>query len=242
MLGGTLCMYNLKSEGTGGLIAWLQREAITLCEFTPTILRYLAAGLDGPVDLPHLRLLRMAGEPVLRHDIMLFQKFFPASCLLQLSFGASETRACAEWVVDHSTVVEGEVAPAGRAKYGEQLMIWDEQRRALPAGQAGEIVVKSDYIPAGYWRRPELSADVFLPDPAGGTARLYRTGDLGRLRPDGMLEHLGRIDRQVKVRGNRVELGEIESALLDLADVREVAVVARPAARRRSACRLCRLG
>ncbi|HEY6147327.1 MAG TPA: condensation domain-containing protein, partial [Thermoanaerobaculia bacterium] len=91
--------------------------------------------------------------------------------------------------------------------------------------------VRSEYLPPGYWRRPELTRAAFLPDPDGGNRRTYRTGDLGRLRPDGCLEHLGRKDFQVKVRGHRIELAEIETALLALPAVVEAAVVARDDAR-----------
>ena len=78
----------------------------------------------------------------------------------------------------------------------------------------------------GYWRKPDLTEARFLPVAGDARARLYRTGDLGRLRLDGLLEHLGRKDRQVKVRGLRIELEEVEAALLRLGAVRETAVVA----------------
>ena len=87
--------------------------------------------------------------------------------------------------------------------------------------------MRSRYLALGYWRRPELTQTVFLADPEGGDARLYRTGDLGRLRPDGDLEHLGRRDAQVKIRGQRVELQEIELALLALPTIQHAAVVVR---------------
>jgi hypothetical protein len=87
--------------------------------------------------------------------------------------------------------------------------------------------VKSRYLALGYWGRPDLTAEAFLPDPAGTDARLYRTGDLGRIRADGRLEHLGRRDAQVKIRGHRVELLEIELALQGLPGVRQAAVVVR---------------
>ena len=121
--------------------------------------------------------------------------------------------------------------PAGRAllgyaAYDARVTIWDEEDRDCGCEQVGEIVVRSEYLARGYWRRPELTASVFLPDPAGGKARLYRTGDLGLLRADGMLEYVGRRDHQIKIRGNRIDLGEVESALRDLPGVTEAAVVA----------------
>ena len=86
--------------------------------------------------------------------------------------------------------------------------------------------MRSRYLSPGYWRRPDLTQAVFLPDPEGGDARVYHTGDLGRLRSDGCLEHLGRKDFRVKIRGQRVEVGEVESALMDLG-AKEAVVVGR---------------
>jgi hypothetical protein len=87
-------------------------------------------------------------------------------------------------------------------------------------------VVRSRYLALGYWRRPDLTEAVFRPDPDGGDRRLYLTGDLGRLDADGALHLLGRRDALVKVRGQRVELGEIEQALLALPGVKQAAVIA----------------
>jgi acyl carrier protein len=94
-----------------------------------------------------------------------------------------------------------------------------------PIGVPGEICVGGEGVARGYWKRPALTAERFVPDPIGN-GRLYRSGDLGRYTPDGDLEYLGRIDHQVKIRGFRVELGEIEAALLSQESVRQALVVA----------------
>ena len=100
----------------------------------------------------------------------------------------------------------------------------DSAGRPLAVGETGEIAVRSRYLALGYWRRPDLTEASFRPDPAEGSARVYRTGDVGRLRPDGCLEFLGRKDFRLKVRGHRVDPGEVESALLGLEGVREAVV------------------
>ncbi|WP_394836404.1 amino acid adenylation domain-containing protein [Pendulispora rubella] len=119
--------------------------------------------------------------------------------------------------------------PIGSPIANVQTYILDRQGHPVPDGVAGEIHLGGVGLARGYHRRPELTAERFIPDPFGTApgGRLYRTGDLARYRPDGAIEFLGRLDHQVKIRGLRVELGEIEARLLQHPDVREAVVVAR---------------
>jgi acyl-coenzyme A synthetase/AMP-(fatty) acid ligase len=107
--------------------------------------------------------------------------------------------------------------------------VLDAQRRPVPQGVPGEIWIGGDGVALGYWQREELTASRFVTDPFADepVARMYRTGDLGRWRADGTLDHLGRLDLQVKVHGYRIELGEVEAALESLPDIRQAAVDAR---------------
>ena len=107
--------------------------------------------------------------------------------------------------------------------------ILDDRFAPCPLGVPGEIYIGGAGVTLGYWNRPELNAERFLPDPISGqqNARMYRTGDRGRWLANGMLEHLGRLDFQVKVRGFRIELGEIECVLADAPEVEQAVVMAR---------------
>ena len=118
--------------------------------------------------------------------------------------------------------------PIGVPAPGSSVYVVDEALRLVPVGVPGEIVLGGPRIAAGYWGRPELTAERFVPDPFSPVlgARMYRTGDRGRWRPDGRLDFLGRRDRQVQLRGLRVEPGEIEAVLRGHPLVTEAAVVA----------------
>jgi amino acid adenylation domain-containing protein len=117
--------------------------------------------------------------------------------------------------------------PIGRPIPNARAYIVDRNRQPVPVGVAGELCIGGPGVARGYWNRPELTADRFLPDPfAEGESRIYRTGDLVKFLPDGNIVFLGRMDNQVKVRGYRIELGEIEAAMLAHPAVAECAAFA----------------
>src|SRR5205823_5308543 len=114
------------------------------------------------------------------------------------------------------------------------VRVLDTRRSLCAVGVPGELCIGGDGVALGYWNRPELTAERFIADPfgttrdgEGGGGMLYRTGDRARWRTDGTLEHLGRLDDQVKLRGFRIEPGEIEAGIAQHPAVREVAVIAR---------------
>ncbi|GAA4184492.1 hypothetical protein GCM10022252_13500 [Streptosporangium oxazolinicum] len=118
--------------------------------------------------------------------------------------------------------------PIGHPVENTSLYVLDRHLRPVPFGVPGELHIGGAQVAMGYHARPGLTAERFVPDPFGASgARLYRTGDLVRLRRDGAIEFLGRIDHQVKIRGQRIELGEIEAVLRGLAGVREAVVTVR---------------
>ena len=129
------------------------------------------------------------------------------------------------------------VVPVGRPVSNTQVYILDKNLQPVPVGVPGEIFIGGDVLGRGYWRRPDLTAESFVPDPftssgepvAGAGQRLYRTGDRGRFLSDGNIEYLGRFDDQVKLAGVRIELAEIESALLALPGVKGAVADAPPA-------------
>jgi acyl carrier protein len=141
-------------------------------------------------------------------------------------YGPTETTI---WSAVHTLDGADGTVPLGRRLVKLSIYILDRRQQPLPVGVPGELVIGGKGVVRGYLHRPELTAEKFLQHPFDGAAggRTYRTGDLARLRPDGMVEFLGRLDHQVKVRGYRIELGEIEAALLANPSVREAIVMAR---------------
>ena len=145
-------------------------------------------------------------------------------------YGITETTVLTTWRrITAPDTLRGDVSPIGAALPGYAAYLLDGALEPVGDGRTGEICVGGRGIARGYLGRPGLTAERFVPDPFAGTpgARMYRSGDLARRGPDGGLESLGRTDHQVKVRGFRVELGEVEAAVKRCAGVRHAAVVAR---------------
>jgi acyl-coenzyme A synthetase/AMP-(fatty) acid ligase len=153
-----------------------------------------------------------------------FDRHPEAECRVVNMFGITETtvHVTAQTITRHEAMTGSR--SVGRPIPGWSVSVRDEYGRHVPCGAPGEIYVGGEGVAPGYLDRPELSAQRFIVDPATG-ARLYRSGDRGRLLPDGRLEHLGRLDDQVKVRGHRIELDEIKNVLLEDPSVRAAVVV-----------------
>ncbi len=204
------------------LAATIRAERVTVLHFVPAMLAaFIAAG-----QLPRcadLRTVICSGEALSGELRELF--FAHSAAQLHNLYGPTE----AAIDVTHHTCRRGETdaaVPIGRAIDGVRASVLDSRLDPLPAGRSGEICLAGVALARGYLRDPRRTAERFLPDPGGVGARLYRTGDRGHLRPDGAIDFLGRCDRQVKIRGARVELGEVEAVLGACAGVWRCAVAA----------------
>ena len=224
--GASACPFQFREEGPKRLAAWLHDEEITIYSSTPSIFRTLVQSLSSE-QFPSLRMLRLGGERVSVQDFELFKKHFAPTCKFANGIGATEVGPFRECSVTHDTVISEKVMPAGYPLWGKDLLLLDDEGQEVESGRVGEIAIRSHYLATCYWRRPDLTRAAFSPDPAGSGARIYRTGDLGRLTDDGCLYCFGRKDRQAKIRGNRVELAEVEATLCTVDGVRDAVVTAR---------------
>ena len=176
--------------------------------------------------LPDLRVVRLEGDLTSPRDVELFRSGFDPGSALVNGLGATECGLVRQYVVDHATRTPGSAVPIGYPVVDMEVSLTDPEGRLVGPGEVGEIVVRSDYLALGYWQRPDLTEAAFRPDPQASGRRLYRTGDVGRMAADGCLEHLGRLDQQVKVRGERIDVEAIQAALLGDGAVRDAVVAA----------------
>jgi natural product biosynthesis luciferase-like monooxygenase protein/amino acid adenylation domain-containing protein/FkbM family methyltransferase len=198
--------------------------------FLPFVaLQQLAASADeAGVPCAALRDVVTAGEQLQVSTAV--RDFFAArpACRLHNQYGPTESHVVTSFVLDGPPDLWPALPPIGRPVANARVELLGAGLRQMPVGVPGELYIGGLVTARGYVGRPDLTAERFVPDPFGGPgARLYRTGDLARRRPDGEIEFLGRADDQVKVRGFRVEPGEIEAVLATHPAVREAVVAVR---------------
>lgn len=202
-----------------------ERHGATHLQCTPSHARML---LHDPASRDALRPLRhlLVGGEALPADLadMLART---VSGTLHNMYGPTETTVWSTSAEVGTAASAGGVVPIGRPLANTRVHILDARLQPVPVGLAGELYIGGKGVARGYWRRKALTAQRFVSDPFEPGQTLYRTGDLGRYCEDGTIEFLGRIDQQVKVRGHRVEPGEIEVALAQLPSVRQSVVTLR---------------
>jgi amino acid adenylation domain-containing protein len=194
----------------------------------PSLLRAVVESAAPGAGGGALRLVLASGEPLPWELCRRVREVFGEAVRMANQYGPSETTLTATVHEVPRGASGARTIPAGRPIPGMRCRVLDPHLQEVPAGVVGQVFLGGAGVTRGYLSRPDLTAERFLPDPFSTEPgeRLYATGDLGRLRPDGLLELQGRLDHQVKLRGIRVEPGEVEAALLALPGVREAVVVA----------------
>ncbi|HEX2092660.1 MAG TPA: non-ribosomal peptide synthase/polyketide synthase, partial [Longimicrobiaceae bacterium] len=202
----------------------IEREGVTTLHFVPSMLQAFLEGGE-PQRCRSVRRVVCSGEAL---PGTLRDRFFERLPWAELHNLYGPTEAAVD-VTSHACERGRPVVPIGRPVANTRVYVLDAGMEALPAGAAGELYLGGVQVGRGYLGQPGLTAERFVPDPFGGErgARLYRTGDRVRWLAEGELEYLGRLDGQVKLRGHRIETGEVEAALGTHPAVREACVVVR---------------
>ncbi|EFC80332.1 alpha/beta fold hydrolase [Parafrankia sp. EUN1f] len=230
--GATLHTLDPRARGVTALPAWIIDRGITTLHLTPALIRALTTATPPGCVLGQLRAVTSSGEAVYGRDVAALREILPTPCTFYNWSGSTETASLAFFPVRSGERIPAGPLPVGWAVDGKVIEIVDEQGNAVPDGVAGEVSVTSQYLSAGYWNGPEMTAQRFRPvresagSGTGGSLVTYRSGDLARRSPDGCIELLGRADAAVKIRGYLVEPAEIEAVLLASPDVVEAVVTA----------------
>ncbi|HEY0604992.1 MAG TPA: AMP-binding protein, partial [Herpetosiphonaceae bacterium] len=234
-IGATLCIPAPEIVAEPQQLArWLAQERISVAHLTPAHGQLLADAAGLSQAQPSLSALRYAffgGAQLSGRVVARFQSLAPQATCINC-YGATETpQVMGYYVVDPADLHSSAAIPLGRGIDGAQLLILNQAGLLAGVGERGEIAIRTPYLARGYLDDAALTEARFIANPfvpvADPLDRLYRTGDLGRYLPDGTVAFAGRADDQVKLRGFRVEPGEIESALKQHPDVRDAVVVAR---------------
>jgi acyl-coenzyme A synthetase/AMP-(fatty) acid ligase/acyl carrier protein len=211
------------------LADFIRRHEIEKVILPVVVLHQLAEVFASSGDAQCLREVMATGEQLQITAAVrrLFERL--AGCRLHNHYGPSESHVVTASVMTGAPSDWPTYPSIGKPIDNTRIYVLDGRMRPVPLGVTGELYIGGDALGRGYLGRPGLTAERFIPDPVGGEpgARLYRTGDLARYLADGQIEYLGRADEQVKVRGFRVEPGEVEAALARVPGVREAVVLAR---------------
>jgi amino acid adenylation domain-containing protein len=205
----------------------LRAWRITVTWSVPRLFRHLVEALPPGERFDALRLVSLAGDRVDWADVATARRGCAEGVRIRVGFGSTEAGVHAQWFVDEALRGTSVRLPVGRAPSDQRLMILDDRGEPVADGEVGEVVVTSRSVALGYWRDLEATTRAFATDPAEPATRSFKTGDLALRRPDGLIEYIGRKDQQIKLSGQRIELGEVESALASCRGVRDAAVVVR---------------
>ena len=209
-------------EGSSTIADEIGRHHVTHLQMTPSLARMLTLDPRAFAALGSLKQMLLGGEAVPAALIHHLRQVFKGE--IHNMYGPTETTI---WSTTCLIEDVGSTVSIGRPIANTQIYMLDAELNPVSPGEIGELFIGGDGVARGYWKRPELTAERFLTIPALADNRIYRTGDLARFLPDGNIDFLGRADYQIKLRGHRIEPGEIEALLEQCAGVRQAVAILR---------------
>ena len=222
--GGAVLPFSVATEGPLQIYRWLRNEKITVFHWVPSAFRHYLEMGQAQETFSSVRLLILGSEAMTYRDVELCRKHFAASCTLVNRYGATETGNICIYFIDREQPMGDGTVPVGHPIEDVTVQVLNEAGDEAEFDEVGQIEVLSPYF-SGYWRQPEMTKAQFATDTASPARTRYRTGDSGYIMPDGRLVQIGRNDTQVKVRGHRIDLGQIERALVKCPTIAEAAVL-----------------
>ncbi len=218
--GARLVIPDFQEYDPAKIVDVIEREEITWINCAPSAFYPLIDNVDDWSRLGTLRYVFLGGEPINMSRVTPWLQ--QTDCQLVNSYGPTECADIAAWhKIDLVADLEKAAVPIGRPNYNVQLFVLGEQQELLPQGAVGELCISGDGVGPGYLNMPELTSEVFVDNPYLSGSKMYRTGDRVRYQSDGSIVYLGRRDHQIKLRGYRVEAGEIQAIINRHSKVRE---------------------
>jgi amino acid adenylation domain-containing protein len=225
--GATLYPADPVHLGINGVLETVAEARATVAYAVPVLLRRLLDQPSAGHAFRELRVIRTGGDIPIAADLALCRAVLPATCHVLIAFSSTEVPTIFQWFVPQAWPPDSARLPIGYARPDMSFAVIDEAGSLVADGEAGELVLKSRYLALGYWQDGQLQAGPFRTDSDDPAERVLHTGDLVRVAPDGLIRMEGRKDRQIKIRGSRVDLGDVEAALRGCAGVADAAVIAR---------------
>ena len=227
LTGGTLVQFPGETMIPTELSHVISSHTITSITTVPSLFREMLTSLGQQAKLPTLRTIILSGEILTTGDVKLFQQHCGPECLLLNTYGCTEVPTFRTFPIDMNTVLAWPSVPVGYQVDDKEVVLIGDDGKPVAHGDAGEIAIRSEFIARGYWRNEEETSRRFIPPNDSHSSGMYRTGDQGYFLEDGLLVCTGRRDQQVKVMGNRVELGEIENVLCQYPGIKRAAILAK---------------
>lgn len=224
--GGTLHVVDVHRAGLGGVLACLRDQRITVGAIFPSLLRAMVTLPVARAAFQALRVLRVGGEALDWDEVAVLRAVLTDRCLILFAYGSTEMSPMLEHRIGAGPHPQAGPVPSGWEMPRCDLTLVGPDGGPVARGLPGEAVVRSRYMASGHWVNGQCVPGPFRPDPAASAWRIFHTGDLLRQRPDGAYDFMGRADRQVKIRGARVEPAETEAFLRRQPGVADAAVIA----------------